>query len=64
MIMLLRSGEQIVNGTEIDYSQLSNIDWNKDRVDRFQEVVDTSTQQLLCGGAKVSNNYYLSITIN
>ena len=51
MIMLFRSGEQIVNGGEIDYSQLNNIDWNKDTVDRFQEVVDTSTQQLSCGGS-------------
>ena len=47
MIMLFRSGEQ-VNG---DYSQLNNIDWNKDTVDRFQELVDTSTQQLSCGGS-------------
>ena len=43
-----------MNGGEIDYSQLNNIDWNKDTVDRFQEVVDTSTQQFYCGDAEVS----------
>ena len=43
-----------MNGGELDYSQLNNIDWNKDTVDRFQEVVDTSTQQFYCGDAEVS----------
>ena len=43
-----------MNGGEIDYSQLNNIDWNKDTVDRFQEVVDTGTQQFYCGDAEVS----------
>jgi hypothetical protein len=51
----LPSGEQIVSGDVIDYSKLDTIDWNEDEVQRFQETVDKSSQQLYCAGdGKVS----------
>ncbi|CAI8042458.1 DBH-like monooxygenase protein 1 homolog [Geodia barretti] len=46
----LPSGEQIVNGDVIDYSKLDTIDWNEGEIQRFQETVDKSSQQLYCGG--------------
>jgi hypothetical protein len=46
----LPSGEQIVSGDVIDYSKLDTIDWNEDEVQRFQETVDKSSQQLYCAG--------------
>ncbi|CAI8042462.1 DBH-like monooxygenase protein 1 homolog, partial [Geodia barretti] len=43
----LPSGDQIVNGTEIDYSKLNTVDWD---VDKFQETVDESMQGAFCRG--------------
>ena len=66
MCILFRSGEQIVSGEDINYSKLDTIDWNQGEVERFQEVVDKSYQQLLCGHKEVSayydigeHNYYV-----
>jgi hypothetical protein len=39
-----------VNGDVIDYSKLDTIDWNEGEIQRFQETVDKSSQQLYCGG--------------
>ena len=45
-----RSGEQLVNGGNIDYSKLDDVDGD---VEQFQQAVHESMQTVICSGKNV-----------
>lgn len=54
----VRSGQQILNG-EVEYVEgINNLGWDNDLRTRFQNKLDNSTQDVVCGTDFVSCWYY------